>query len=182
MRLLAPGLFAVTTTWVGLVAAASITPGLLTMMRRTRVSRLISTDLPASTWSVCVSGEAGCWPMPAAPAAADRAQSVTTTPRANAPNPGHWGALCELIRSAFREFLFTAFIPLNDFDGVKIRRFRRLLGRGLPGTRHDGGGWEGRRFGPRRGHQICHAYGWGLDLFRVGAIAQDKLDVTLGTC
>src|SRR5436309_2841449 len=147
MRLLVPAVFAVTTTWVGLVAVASMTVGLLTITRRTRVSRLISTDFPTNTCSVCVSGEgAACCSKPS-PVPVRRALTV----RIAIPGALRGGSRLELfsglVGRAFREFLFTAFLSLNDFDRVNLSGFGpRFYGPAPPTPRR-------RRRRSRRLHQ-----------------------------
>src|SRR3989454_3039689 len=159
IRLLVPGFFAVTTTCVGLVAVASIATGLLTITRRTRVSRLISTDLPASTCSVCVSGAAACWAAPDAAPVVSTTPSVTTAV-VNAFSAGRASAFSGLIGSgsAFREFLFTAFLPLIDLYGVKIFGLGQLLCLRPGRTNSHVRGWGSWRLGRSRRTQIAKAY------------------------
>jgi len=60
MKLLTPGVFPVTTIWVGVVATVSITAGLPVIIRTTCVCELITTDLFTSTCSVCPSAVVAC--------------------------------------------------------------------------------------------------------------------------
>src|SRR5579875_325048 len=176
IRLLVPAAFASTTTWLGVVASASITAGLLTSTRFRRVDILTTTDFPTRIWRGCASGAGGAGvscPRPLAPPATSA--KLRTMPAIFGIPQFLIPLATTLYSPPMLEFHNTSLFALNHLEDVNIRRFRRrprLAMNRMNAARRSRRGLNTR-------DQFAQPDRFGIELVLINAVAHHKLNASL---